>query len=273
MNIFFKIINNKILIGFRNQYRVINALIYRELRTRISQVKFGFLGVLLQPLGAFILFLLIFGFIRQRGGGGLDPEFVPIFLISGIIHYTLFTEIVIRSVNSMQANEALLFYRQVKPIDAVIGRVYVESMLFAVVFILLVVGIFLLFEIFTLDNLPLIFASYLTLTFTALGIGIFFMVAGFRYPLLRTNVIFIQRPLFLTSGVFFSINKIPQPIRPWLSWNPILQSIELSRKGFNENYFIDPDVISLPYAITFALISCTIGLWVYSNNQKILRRL
>ena len=159
MNIFLKIINNKISRGFRNQYRVINALIYRELRTRISQVKFGFFGVLLQPLGAFILFLLIFGFIRQRGGGGLDPEFVPIFLISGIIHYTLFTEIVIRSVNSMQANEALLFYRQIKPIDAVIGRVYVESMLFAVVFIVLVVGIFLLFEIFTLDNLPLIFVS------------------------------------------------------------------------------------------------------------------
>tara|TARA_B100001248_G_C27315442_1_gene424111 strand:- start:767 stop:1066 length:300 start_codon:yes stop_codon:yes gene_type:complete len=99
------------------------------------------------------------------------------------------------------------------------------------------------------------------------------MVAGYRYPLLKTIIIFIQRPLFLTSGVFFSINNIPQSIRPWLSWNPILQSIELSRKGFNEKYFIDPEVISLSYAITFALLSCSIGLWVYSNNQKILRRL
>mgnify|MGYP001161490466 FL=1 len=273
MNIFFKIINNKIFKGFKNQYKVINALVYRELRTRISQVKFGFFGVLLQPLGSFILFLLIFGFIRQRGGGGIDPDFVPIFLITGIIHYTLFTEIVIRSVNSMQANEALLFYRQVKPVDTIISRVYVECLLFALVLIFLVVGIFLLFEIFTLDNLPLVVGSYLTLTFSSLGIGIFFMVAGYRYPLLKTIIIFIQRPLFLTSGVFFSINNIPQSIRPWLSWNPILQSIELSRKGFNEKYFIDPEVISLSYAITFALLSCSIGLWVYSNNQKILRRL
>lgn len=266
-------VDNKIIRGFKNQNKVINALIYRELRTRVSQVKFGFFGVLLQPIGAFILFLLIFGFIRQRGGGGVEPEFVPIFLMSGIIHYTLFTEIVIRSVNAMQANEALLFYRQIKPVDTVISRVYVECMLYGLVFIILLVGIFLLFEIFTLDNLPLIVGSYLTLTLTALGLGIFFMVAGYRYPLLKTIIIFIQRPLFLTSGIFFSINNIPQSIRPWLSWNPILQSIELSRKGFNEKYFIDPEVISLPYAISFALISCSIGLWVYSNNQKILRRL
>ncbi len=273
MNLSFKIRNNKVLQGFKNQYKVINALIYRELRTRTGQVKFGFFGVLLQPLGAFILFLLIFGFIRGRGGGGVDPEFVPIFLISGIIQYTLFTEIVIRSVNSMEANEALLFYRQIKPVDTIISRVYVECMLFAIVFISITIGIFLIFEIFILDNLPLIVASYLTLTFTALGLGIFFMVAGFRYPLLKTIVIFIQRPLFLTSGIFFSINNLPQSIRPWLSWNPILQCIELTRKGFNDKYFIDPEVISLPYAITFAVISCSIGLWVYRNNQKILRRL
>ena len=65
--------------GFLKQKNVVSALVYRELKTRISLVKFGFFGILVQPLGSFIIFLLIFGFIRGRGVGGLDISFVPVF--------------------------------------------------------------------------------------------------------------------------------------------------------------------------------------------------
>ena len=39
------------LSGWQIQWRVVDALVYRELRTRVSEVRGGFLGVLLQPLG------------------------------------------------------------------------------------------------------------------------------------------------------------------------------------------------------------------------------
>ncbi len=272
-----RIFNNKkldsIIKGFINQKYVVSALIYRELKTRISLVRFGFFGVLLQPLGTFIIFLLIFGFIRQRGVGGLDISFVPIFLISGIILYTLLTETVIRCLNAIQANKALFFYRQVKPIDTVLARVYVESGLFAIVFIIMVSAIFLIFETFSLDDLPLIFANYLILTLTGFGLGTFFMIAGHRYPLIKLVVNFLQRPLFLTSGVFFSLESIPQRFQPFLSWNPILQAIEMTRHGFNKDYIINTDKISITYSLVFAMISCTLGLWVYFNNERILRTL
>ncbi len=263
----------KIIKGYINQKNVVSALVYRELKTRISRVKFGLFGVLLQPLGTFIIFLLIFGFIRQRGFGGLDGSFVPIFLISGIVPFTLFVEIVIRSLNAIDANQALFFYRQVKPIDTVLARVYVEAGLFSFVFIILTSMIFLIFETFTLDNLPLLFANYLILTLTSFGLGTFFMVAGHRYPLVKVFVTFLQRPLFLTSGIFFSLESIPQRLQPFLSWNPILQAIEMTRHAFNEDYFINPEKISIKYTLTFALISCTVGLWVYLNNERILRTL
>jgi hypothetical protein len=38
------------LSGWQVQWRVVDALVYRELRTRVSDVKGGFLGVLVQPL-------------------------------------------------------------------------------------------------------------------------------------------------------------------------------------------------------------------------------
>ena len=259
--------------GFINQKKVLSALQYRELKTRISNVKFGFIGLILQPTGVLILFLIIFGIIRQRGVGDLDPKFAPIFLLCGIINYTLFFETVIRSLNSIQANQALFFYRQVKPIDTILSRSYVETMIFGIIYILLVIGIFLVFETFYLDSLPALLISYLLLAITSFASGTFLMIAAHRYEIIRTLVIFLQRPAFLLSGVFFSINDIPARVRPWLSWNPILQAIEISRKAFNKNYYLDSNIVSIKYLFSFSLVSCALALWVYFNNLKILRKL
>ncbi len=264
---------SKIIKGFIRQKRVLDALRYRELKTRISKTKFGFFGLLLQPIGVLLLFLFIFGFIRRRGVGNLDPSFVPIYLLCGIIHFTLFSEIVIRSLNSMQANSPLFIYRQVKPIDTLLSRAYLEIIIYVFVFIIMITGVFLIFETFLLDNLPLVFVSYILLALTSFGLGTIFMVAGHRYEILKIIIPFIQRPLFLTSGIFFSIKDLPPKIIPWLSWNPVLQAIELSRSGFNEKYILDPSIISLKYLFSFSLISCVVGFWVYFNNLRILRKL
>ena len=46
--------------GWTIQRNVIKALVYRELKTRVSQVKFGVLGVFLEPLGVVAVLLCIF---------------------------------------------------------------------------------------------------------------------------------------------------------------------------------------------------------------------
>ena len=96
--------------GFNTQINVTSALIYRELKTRVSEVKFGVLGVFIEPLGVMIVFLTIFSLLRGRNNT-ID---IVLFLGSGIVLYTLFNEVAIRSLNAMKANEALFFYRPVK---------------------------------------------------------------------------------------------------------------------------------------------------------------
>ena len=79
-----------------------------------------------------------------------------------------------------------------------------------------------------------------------------------------------MRPMWFISGIFFSLNAVPQKFLPWLSWNPILQAIELSRSAFSLDYPINPVVVSLPYLLASSAFSCAFGLWVYSNNERIL---
>ena len=254
--------------GWTIQRNVISALVYRELKTRVSQVKFGVLGVFLEPLGVIAVFLLLFGVLRGgRSGNGLD---VILFLASGVVLYTMFVDIALRSLKAMDANEALFFYRPVKPVDTVIARSLVEAGLYGIVYLVIVSATFLFRERWVLQDFPLMVISFVALAFTAFGVGLFLMVAGHRYPLFHQLAPLITRPLWFVSGIYFSLYGLPHWLLPWLSWNPIVQAIELNRHAFSLDYLIDPRVVSLPYLLACSAISCAFGLWVYSNNERIL---
>ena len=252
--------------GWTIQRNVINALVYRELKTRVSQVKFGVLGVFIEPLGVIAVFLLIFGFIRGSSPG-ID---IVLFLACGVILYTMYINISIRSLNSMRANEELFFYRPVKPVDTVIARALVESGLYGSIFLIIACFTCLLREQWLIQDFGMLVVTFIALVFNAFGFGLFLMTAGHRYRALNQLVPMIMRPMWFISGIFFSLSSVPQQFVPWLSWNPITQAIELSRSAFSSDYPINPMVVSLPYLLASAAFSCAFGLWVYTNNEKIL---
>ena len=251
--------------GWKIQLNVINALIYRELKTRISQVKFGLLGVFIEPVGVIIIFLTIFSWLR-----GLRQDLdTPLFLAAGIVLFSLFNDIAIRSVNAMKANEALFFYRPLKPVDTVIARGIVEAGLYAIVSLTITFIIFIYREKWILQDFPLYVFSFIFLAFFSSGFGLILMVAGHRYRSFNQFVPLFMRPIWFLSGVFFSLSDIPSWLRPWLSWNPILQAIELTRYSFSNSYNLH-ESISLTYLITAGLLVWTVALWIYLNNEKLL---
>ena len=253
------------LAGWSIQLNVINALIYRELKTRVSLVKGGILGVFIEPLGVIVVFLLVFTILRANTIGPLD---LFLFLGSGSVLFTLFSNIAIRSSNGMTANQALFFYKPVKPIDTVVARTIVESGLYGIVFIVIILSTFIIKKDIILENVALLFITYLALVIFSFGVGLFLMVASHIYPSIKQLIPLLTRPLFFISGVFVSLNALPQFIRPLLSWNPILQAIEITRFSFSTAYNIDKNLISITYLWQGSLISLFFGLFVYSFNEK-----
>lgn len=254
----------KKLRGFEIQFNVISALIYRELKTRVSQVRFGVMGVFIEPLGVMSVFLVLFSILRANRG----PLDVLLFLGTGIVLYTLFSDIAIRSANGMSANEALFFYKPVKPIDTVIARTIVESGLYAIVFIVIIFGTYLIRQRIVLADVSLLIMTYFALVIFSLGLGLFLLVATFIYPSINQFIPLALRPLWFISGVFVSLSALPQWLRPFVSWNPVLQAIEITRYSFTIEYNIDKNLISLNYLWSCALLSLCFGLCVYSFNEK-----
>ena len=94
--------------GLKIQIDVIRGLYYRELLTRISKVRFGLIGILFEPIGLIVVWLLLLGFRR-----GFEPVFtldLIIFLTSGNVIYGIFNSISRRSVDSINSNYALFYY-------------------------------------------------------------------------------------------------------------------------------------------------------------------
>ena len=248
--------------GWRIQKNVIKALMYRELKTKISDTRFGILGVLIEPFVTLGIFIAIFAFFRLRPSNGLN---IYIFLGIGFMFYRSFQRSLIASLNSINANRSLFSYKQVKPIDTIITRCLVEGYINLIILIFLFSITFLIEDNFYIDSFPMLVLSFVALNIFCLSLGIIFMVAGYRYDWLKISTPFIMRPLFFTSGVLFSLRNIPQNLYPFLTWNPILHSIEVARNSVNSEYII-VDGISIIYVIKISLITMTVALFIYLKN-------
>ena len=72
----------KIYSLIKSHRATIDAIIYRELKIKISKSRFGFLGLLFKPIAQIIIFLFIFTFIRSRLVSAMDPK---LFLATGLL--------------------------------------------------------------------------------------------------------------------------------------------------------------------------------------------
>jgi len=249
--------------------RVVNALTFRELRTRVSHNYIGFMGIVIGPLLSILSFSVIFTFIHPLHDDSIDSI---VFFTTGIVIFTVFSETSVRATNAYQANEALFFYRQVRPIDTVVSRALVELGLLSLLTIIILGPYFIIMPNQRIDNLPLLFASYLLTFVFSIGCGILFMLTGRLFPVIEVFIPMIMRPLWYLSGAFYSLSHIPQPYRAWLAYNPLIQAVEIARNAFNSHYSLEGTGVKISYLFNFTLVTVVVSLFAYSMLEKKIKR-
>ena len=251
------------LSGWQVQWRVVDALVYRELRTRVSDVKGGFLGVLVQPLGLIAIWVIFLGVLNVHRGGNLN---VVLFLGSGTVLFTIFSQIANRSTTAMEANEALLFYKPVKPIDTVIARTISETGLYTCCLLVICIGTWIVLDQVYMSNLGLFFFTILLASCIGFSTGLIFMTVSHLVPGFKQAATWVPRILWFLSGVPFQYWVFPPATRIFFIWNPLMHIIELNRKSMSDDYFT-PDA-NLEYAVICAVALLTVSLWIYYNNER-----
>lgn len=255
--------------SFQITYSVWRALFLREAVSRLNGERFSWFWVLTEPIFHMSYLLLIYTVFRVRTIAGVDTV---IWLIVGIAGFLIFRETSNQMMGAIGANQALFNYRQVKPIDAVIVRGFLEGFLAIIILSILLFGAS-LFGHEAMPSYPLIFIlALLGLWLLGLGLGLCISVIAHLYPEVCPVIKYGMMPLFFISGVIYPISSIPYPYQNWLMWNPIVHGIEGVRLGFGPYYHF-PVELDVSYLFKVALILMLLGLMLHARfNLKLIRK-
>ncbi len=253
----------QVVTGYRKMSSVLLALIFKEYKGRSSRGIMSILVSLLQPLIRIIFFSLLWYMTGRTMFHGIPQV---LFIASGVFCYMIIFVAFRKLPGAISANQAVLGFPQVKPIDALLSRFIVEMVLLIISFTSFIFILYWFFDIAepVREPLPLLGITLLCLT-VSLGLGLVVGVYGHLYNGLRAVLGFVTMPIFFTSGALHPVNNLSTEFREILAWNPLLHIIEYARHYWFGTR-LAPE-IDLFYAVMFAVAVLGFGVLAYFGNR------
>lgn len=240
--------------------RVIFGLMLRESRTRYGTSDLGYLWAIIDPTIQMGVFWILF---TMLGRTVPVPTTMPEFLLTGIMPFFFWRGCTIRGGSSASANLPLLTYPQVKVFDVVIARVLLDTATIVVATLVMIVAIrFITGQQFvTWVRDPFILAEgVFTLFFFTFCSATFSSSLARLWPVWPQIFNYASRPLYFTSGVFFTLESLPGNVKALALYNPIAHILEWVRTGAIPGFV--SDVYSPLYIYSWALIMLFLGLLI-----------
>lgn len=250
--------------GLKVMLAAIHALLMRELQTRFGGYRLGYLWAPLEVFLQVIMYLIIFGAVMVRILPGMD---YMLFLVAGLIPYTMFDKISNRALGAVEANRGLLMYRSVRHIDVIIARSLLEFIIYFLSFWLLFFGVVYFKDLsVSFANLDVVLSCWLMLFLFGVGIALIMMVIGHYAGEITKIIGIIFTVLYLLSGVMYSVHIVPQPYLDYLLYNPIIHNLEAMRHAFSPTY--PAYHIDMSYFIKWMVAVDFIGLLLYKAFEN-----
>jgi len=251
--------------AWKTQRSVIWALYLRETRTRFGNYNLGLLWALIEPAAMIIVKAAIFGFVLQ-----VTIPSIPyaIFLAAGFIPFRFFTGMLGRSLSAISANQGLLVYRQVRPIDPFIARLLLEMMVFILIMTLFILCAAWMGATPDFKEPLLIFISLASLIMISTGLGLFLGVLAHSHKELEKVVPMVVQPLLFISCVLFPLSRVPSNYQHLFIWNPLVVIFEGIRKGLYSHY----PTADLPiyYPLAVGIVCLWLGVAYYRKKIDVL---
>jgi len=235
---------------------------WRDIKVKYKQTYLGILWALLQPLGMMALFTLLFSKTWKIDTG---TTAYPIFVLSGLILWNLFSSSVSHAGESMIQNANIIrkiyFPRLIIPGSSVLVALFDFLM-----------GLFVFFIFCFIYKQPLhwysVFyfaAGILIILIAGFGAGTFLTALNVKYRDFRYTIPFLLQVLFFSSQVIYPLYSVQQTwLKYLLAINPVNAAIELFRATLS-NHPIDSTTISI--GLTSTVIIFFVGLYYFRKTE------
>ncbi|POZ51978.1 ABC transporter permease [Methylovulum psychrotolerans] len=240
------------------------ALFLREANTRLSSGRGSTVWLLGEPILHTVIMLLLFTFLRVKVVGGID---VLAWLIIGLTFFKVFKNPGTQGQNAISANKVLFTYRQVKPVDTVLVRVFLEGFLVLLVILIIASAAIGLFNVALWpDDMGMVVLAFFGLWLMGLGYALITSVAIDLIPELGKIFNIMMTPLYMGSGAIIPLSGISEPYRSWLMYNPMAHGLEVARAGVSSSYHVILGT-NIAYLYECALVAIFFGLALHLRFQ------
>lgn len=237
-----------------------------EFKSRFIRSKLGGLWMVIHPLAQVLVYALILSQIMTAKLPGVVSTYAyPIYILSGIIGWTLFAEILNKSLNVFIANGNLLkkmaFPKLALPLITIGGALINFVIFFLMMFI--VFGFLGHLPYHALQWLPLLVIITLAL---AIGIGLFL---GTLNVFIRDIGQFMEVVInfwFWLTPIVYMISIVPEKYHALFMINPMTGIV----MGFQNILLYDkaPDLSILVYPSIVALVSLILAMIVFYKARE-----
>lgn len=211
------------------QWRVLRALMLRELITRFGRENLGVLWLVGEPL----LFTLGVSALWTAAGmnhGSSLP--IAAFAVTGYSSVLLWRNAVNRCNRAIVENFNLLYHRNVRTLDVYAARVLLEVGGVTASFLVLVSG-FALAEWIPLPQDPLkVLAGWALLVWLGAALAVTVGAATAHSELIDRLWHPVSYLLFPLSGAAFMVDWLPRAAQDVVLWLPMVHGLELLREGY-----------------------------------------
>lgn len=238
---------------------LISQLVSRDFKTKYKRSIFGIFWSFLNPLLTMLVQFLVFSTFFKA-----DTQNYPVYLISGVVCFSFFSECTQMCLNSISSNYRLITKVYIPKYIFPLAKTLSSSVNLAISLVPL-----LLVTIITGTALRL---SFILMFYFLLCLIIFSLGMGM---ILATLMVFFRDIQFLWSvfltiwqyatPIFYPAEIIPEKYRFIVRFNPLYHFIGCARKCLIDG--VSPEPIQYAYCLLFALISLGIGSYIFKKCQ------
>lgn len=251
-----------------DSFRVILALMLREMATSHGRSPGGYLWAVIEPVAGIALLSFIFSVALRNPGLGVT---FPLFYATGMLPFGMFTLLVSRTAGALEFSRPLLALPRVGWREAIAARFLLNLMTQVMISYILLAGILWIFRTRAILDFGAILEAYTLCALLGLGLGTLNCLLQGMIPVWVHIWSILMRPMFIISTIFFLFESVPQPWRDWLWWNPLVHVVAILRRGIYPSY--DASWASPVYVALWGLISLVFGLlFLRRHHREILRR-
>ena len=245
------------------EYReLVYTFAMRDVKVRYKQTALGAAWAVIQPFMMMVVFTIFFGKLAKIPSEGIP---YPLFSYVALLPWTLFSEGITRSTNSMITNANIMtkvyFPRLVMPLSGILSPLID----FMIAFVILI-AMMLYYGFVPTINIVWLPVFILLALMTSLGVGLWLSAFNVQYRDFQYTLPFLIQLWLFASPVAYPSNLLPESSRWIYGLNPMAGVIEGFRWSLLDT---NPPSTMIAFSFVIVIVLLISGAYYFKRMEKI----